>query len=37
MKFSPYEKGAGEAEKVLAMLEGGTRFWGPFLRGSLRF
>ena len=32
MKFNPYEKkGGGAAEKVLAMLKGGTkRFWVVF-------
>ena len=36
MKFYPYEKGG--AEKVLAVLKGGhKKFWGSFLRGSLKF
>ena len=33
MKFYPYEKGGGGAEKVLAMLKGGTKSFGVvFLR-----
>ena len=37
MKFYPYKKGGG---KVSAMLKGGgghNKFWGRFLRGSLKF
>ena len=31
MKFYPYEKGGGGAEKVLAMLKGGHKqFWDSF-------
>ena len=31
VKFYPYEKGGGGAEKVLAMLKGGQKkFWGSF-------
>ena len=31
MKFYPYEKGGGGADKVLAMLKGGhKKFWGSF-------
>ena len=34
VKFYPYEKGGGRAEKVLAMLKGGgegyQKFWGSF-------
>ena len=31
MKFYPYKKGGGGAEKALAMLKGGhNKFWGRF-------
>ena len=31
MKFYPYAKGGGGAEKVLGMLKGGhEKFWGSF-------
>ena len=31
VKFDPYEKGGGGAEKVSAMLKGGhNKFWGSF-------
>ena len=33
MKFYPYEKGGGVAEKVLAMLKGGNK---KFVCGSLK-
>ena len=39
MKFYPYEKEGGGVQKVLVMLKGmgHKRFWGSFLRGSLKF